>query len=45
MLADVPVDGRERWGVLRRVVLATGAIDKAGAAAHERLVRPSAYRW
>ena len=43
--ALVPVDGGERQGVLRRVALATGAIDKAGAAAHERLVRPSAYRW
>ena len=43
--ALVPVEGPERRSVLRRVVLATGAIDKAGAAALERLVRPSAYRW
>ena len=43
--ALVPVEGRERRRVLRRVALATGAIDKAGAAAHERLVRPSRYRW
>jgi glutathione S-transferase len=43
--ALVPVDVRERRGILRRVALATGAIDKAGAAAHERLVRPSAHRW
>ena len=43
--ALVPIEGRERLRVLRRVALATGAIDKAGAAAHERLVRPSAYRW
>ena len=32
--ALVPVEGRERRGVLRRVALATGAIDKAGAAAY-----------
>jgi glutathione S-transferase len=43
--ALVPVEGQERRSVLRRVALATGAIDKAGAAALERLVRPSAYRW
>ena len=43
--ALVPVEGRERREILRRVALATGAIDKAGAAAVERLVRPSAYRW
>lgn len=41
----VPVAGTERRDVLRRVALATGAIDKAGAAAYERLIRPSAYRW
>jgi glutathione S-transferase len=43
--ALVPVAGQERRNVLRRVALATGAVDKAGAAAHERLVRPSAHRW
>jgi glutathione S-transferase len=43
--ALVPVEGRERRGVLRRVALATGAIEKAGAAAVELLVRPSPYRW
>jgi glutathione S-transferase len=43
--ALVPVTGRERRSVLSRVALATGAIDKAGAAAAERLMRPSAYRW
>ena len=43
--ALVPVEGRERREILRRVALATGAIDKAGAAAHERLIRPSTYRW
>jgi len=43
--ALVPPAGRERRGVLRRLALAAGAVDKAGAAAHERLVRPSAHRW
>ncbi len=35
----------ERRRVLHRIALATGAIDKAGAATYERLIRPSAYRW
>ncbi len=43
--ALVPEAGAERRRVLRRVALATGAIDKAGAATYERLIRPSAYRW
>jgi glutathione S-transferase len=43
--ALVPVEERARRAVLRRVALATGAIDKAGAAAVERLIRPAAYRW
>ncbi len=43
--ALVPAAGAERRSVLRRVALATGAIDKAGAAAYERLIRPSGYRW
>jgi glutathione S-transferase len=43
--ALVPVAARERRSMLRRVALATGAIDKAGAAAHGRLVRPSAHIW
>jgi glutathione S-transferase len=37
--------GPERRRALRRIALATGVIDKAGAAAYERLIRPSAYRW
>jgi len=37
--------GPERRIALRRIALATGAIDKAGAAAYERLVRPAAARW
>ncbi|HEX5325785.1 MAG TPA: glutathione S-transferase N-terminal domain-containing protein [Acetobacteraceae bacterium] len=41
----VPVAGAARRQVLRRMALAIGAIDKAGAATYERLIRPAAYRW
>jgi len=43
--ALIPVVGAERRVVLRRMALSTGVIDKAGGAAYERLIRPSAYRW
>ncbi len=43
--ALTPVAGAERRLVLHRMALATGVIDKAGAAAYERLIRPAAYRW
>jgi glutathione S-transferase len=43
--ALVPAAGAERRRVLRRIALATGAIDKVGSATYERLIRPSAYRW
>jgi glutathione S-transferase len=43
--ALIPHTGAERRHVLRRMALATGVIDKAGAAAYERLIRPAAYRW
>jgi glutathione S-transferase len=43
--ALTPAAGPERRDVLRRIALATGAIDKAGAATYERLIRPLAYRW
>jgi glutathione S-transferase len=43
--ALIPAAGAKRRRVLRRMALATGVIDKAGAAAYERLVRPPAYRW
>ena len=43
--ALVPPSGAARRAVLRRIALATGAIDKAGAATYERLIRPSAHRW
>lgn len=43
--ALIPQEGAARRTALRRIALATGAIDKIGAATYERLVRPSALRW
>ena len=43
--ALVPAAGAARRDMLRRIALATGAIDKAGAATYERLIRPSVHRW
>ena len=43
--ALIPTAGPTRRQALRRIALATGAIDKVGAATYERLIRPSAYRW
>jgi len=43
--ALVPAREPERRRVLRRIALATGVIDKIGAATYEQLIRPSAYRW
>ena len=43
--ALIPPKGPARRQVLRRIALATGAIDKAGAVVYEQLIRPSAYRW
>jgi glutathione S-transferase len=43
--ALVPAKGAERRRVLRLIALATGAIEKIGAAVYERVIRPSAYRW
>jgi glutathione S-transferase len=43
--ALLPAMGPARQHALRRVALATGAIDKAGAANYERMIRPSTYRW
>src|SRR5262245_8995718 len=43
--ALIPPEGSARRAALRRIVLATGAIDKLGALAYECLMRPSAYRW
>ena len=43
--ALIPPRGAERRDALRRIALATGAIDKAGAANYERMIRPAGYRW
>jgi glutathione S-transferase len=43
--ALLPSGSLERRGALRRIALATGAIDKVGAAAYERIIRPAALRW
>lgn len=43
--ALVPPAGPERRRALQRIALATGAVDKAGAAAYERIIRPRDYRW
>ena len=43
--ALVPPAGTERRRALRLIALATGAIDKVGAAAYERIMRPVALRW
>lgn len=41
----IPAAGAERRRALRLIALASGAIDKAGASAYERLIRPAEYRW
>lgn len=43
--ALIPPSGSDRRRALQRIALATGVIDKAGAATYERLIRPPAYRW
>ena len=43
--ALLPVAGEPRRRALQLVALASGAVDKAGAAAYERIIRPSAFRW
>lgn len=43
--ALVPATGIARRQALRRIALATGAIEKAGSAVYEQIVRPSAFRW
>lgn len=44
--ALIPPTGAARRACLKRIALATGAIDKAGGGVvYERLVRPSRYRW
>jgi glutathione S-transferase len=43
--ALIPRAGAARQRALRRIALASGAIDKVGAAAYERIIRPAALRW
>jgi glutathione S-transferase len=43
--ALIPRSGPERRRALRLIALAAGAIDKAGASAYERIIRPAARRW
>jgi glutathione S-transferase len=43
--ALIPPGGPRRRRSLRLIALASGIIEKAGAEAYERLIRPSAYRW
>lgn len=43
--ALLPPSGLARRAALRRIALAVGVVDKCGAAAYERIIRPSRYRW
>lgn len=43
--ALIPPGGPARARALKRIALATGAIDKIGAAVYERVVRPAALAW
>jgi glutathione S-transferase len=43
--ALIPASGMARQKALQLIALATGAVDKVGAATYERIIRPSAYRW
>jgi glutathione S-transferase len=43
--ALIPRSGLARRRMLHRVALASGAIEKAGAANYERLLRPKQYQW
>ena len=43
--ALIPPAGEARRRALRLIALACGAVDKAGAAAYERIIRPAEYRW
>lgn len=43
--ALVPPAGAARLRALKLIALAAGAIDKLGAAAYERIIRPAALRW
>ena len=41
----IPASGAPRREMLQRIALASGAIEKIGAANYERLIRPAALRW
>jgi glutathione S-transferase len=43
--ALLPAAGAARQAALQRIALATGVVDKIGAAAYERIIRPQRYRW
>lgn len=43
--ALIPPSGLARRNALQTIALATGATEKIGAAAYERLMRPAQYRW
>jgi glutathione S-transferase len=43
--ALMPVSGPARTNAMQIVAMALGAVEKIGAAAYERLMRPSQYRW
>lgn len=43
--ALIPPSGPARRRALRLIALATGAVEKAGASAYERIIRPAVYRW
>jgi glutathione S-transferase len=43
--ALIPPGGVDRLRALKLIALATGAIEKAGAACYERVMRPEPYRW
>jgi len=43
--ALMPASGPERTEAMQTVALAVGAVEKIGAAAYERLMRPANYRW
>jgi glutathione S-transferase len=43
--ALMPASGSARTRAMQTVALALGAVEKIGAAAYERLMRPADYRW
>jgi glutathione S-transferase len=43
--ALMPMSGPARTTAMQTVALAIGAVEKIGAAAYERLMRPAQYRW